>query len=395
MLTSTQPSTTAPSPGPVTGAPMPVVRFQRPLLPALDDVARYFRAAEERRWYSNGGPCAELLSQRLGEHLGGLHVVPVANCTIGLMVALAATVGPRRGPDGPDLIVTPSYTFAAAASAISWLGYTPLLVDVDAATWQLDPRRFAGATAAHGGRIAGVLGTSTFGCPAPVAHVAAWRTWAGELGVPLVVDSAAGFGAVDEHGRPLGAQGDVEVFSFHATKPFATGEGGIVTTTSADLAERVGRLVNFGFDPDRTVTEALGLNGKMSELQAAVCLAMLDAYPDALAARRARAHAIVDRLSRLGFVTQAGYALGTWQAVPLLAPSRRERDGIIARAAAQGVELRAYFDRPLHRHPAYAGAPRADRLEITDGLADRCLSLPMAVDLTVDEIDRIVRAVAG
>lgn len=388
MLTSTPPSATA-APAPTA----PLVRFQRPLLPPLEEVGRYFRVAEERRWYANGGPCAQLLAERIGERLGGVVAVPVANCTIGLMVALAATVGPRTG--ARDLVVTPSYTFAAAASAISWLGYTPLYVDVDAGTWQLDPRRFAEAGAAFGDRIAGIVGTSTFGCAAPAAHVAAWRAWARDLGVPLVVDSAAGFGAADELGAPLGGQGDVEVFSFHATKPFATGEGGVVTTRSPELADRVTRLVNFGFDAERVVTEPLGLNGKMSELQAAVCLAALDGYDEALLARRTRAAAIVERLAPLGLLTQVGHERGTWQAVAVLAPSRRERDGIVARAAAQGVELRAYFDRPLHRHPAYAGAPRGGRLDATDALADRCLSLPMAVDLTADEIDRIVRAVAG
>ena len=208
----------------------------------------------------------------------GARALPVGNATLGLMVALAAVT--QDASPVRDLIVTPSYTFAAAVAAIRWTGRQPLMVDVAPDHWQLDEYALDQAFARYGRRIAAVLATSTFGTPAPAATRARWVERCAREGVPLVVDSAAAFGAITEDGAWLGSQGDVEVFSFHATKPFATGEGGLVTTRSTELRERMARLVNFGFDASRTVVEAMGINAKLSEMQCAVCLAALDGFDE-------------------------------------------------------------------------------------------------------------------
>src|SRR5437016_4857766 len=106
---------------------LPVVRYQHPELPSLDEVAPYYALAEEAAWYSNGGPCATMLADRLADYVGGgVHCLPVANCTLGLMVALRAAAAE---PDaGRPLVVTPSFTFAATACAIVWAGFEPLFV---------------------------------------------------------------------------------------------------------------------------------------------------------------------------------------------------------------------------------------------------------------------------
>jgi len=370
------------------------IRYQRPQHPPLSEVARYFEMSEAAHWYSNGGPCHALLIERLEAKLArGTCVLPVANGTLGLMVALAAVT--QDQPAARDLVITPSYTFAAAISAILWTGRQPLLVDVDRAHWQLAEADLARALERQGRRVAAVLGTSTFGCPPPAATLARWHSLCRAARVPLVMDSAAAFGATTEAGAPLGAQGDVEVFSFHATKPFGAGEGGLVVTRSRALCEHMARLVNFGFDQDRIVQDPLGLNAKLAELPAAVCLAVLDRLDDILAARRTRAARIVRALEPAGFTFQAGGARSTWQSVPALAPDAATRAAVRARAAAADVEVRAYFETPLHAHPPFAGYPRASELAVTDELAARCLSLPMANDLSPDEIERVIAVATG
>lgn len=369
--------------------PVGRLRYQRPQLPPLEEVARYYAASEAAHWYSNGGPCHELLVDRLQTRMAnGALALPVGNATLGLMVALAAVtqdLSPVR-----DLVVTPSYTFAAALSAIRWTGRQPLLVDVHPTHWQPDADAVERSLARHGRRVAAVLATSTFGCPAPSAVMARWQAACRAAGVPLVVDSAAAFGAVTEDGAWLGAQGDVEVFSFHATKPFATGEGGMVATRSHELHERMARLVNFGFDPSRTVVDPMGMNAKLSELQCAVCLAALDGFDAVLLARRTRALRLRTALEPMGYAFQDGCERSTFQSVPVLAPDAATREAVRSRAEQADVEVRAYYETPLHAHPPFAADLREGPLDVTDDLAARCLSLPMANDLTDDDLERIV-----
>jgi dTDP-4-amino-4,6-dideoxygalactose transaminase len=367
--------------------PADLIRFQRPELPPLEAVAEYFRRSEEIRWFSNGGPCAIALAERVGDRLGGdVHVVPVASATAGLVGALRGALGK---PGDAKLVITPSYTFTATGGAIRIAGYEPLFVDVDPRGWQLDPELVAGALDAHAGEVAGVLACANFGtAPAPEVR-AAWRAACARHGVPLLLDSAPGFGSLDIHGRPLGGLGDTEVFSFHATKTFAIGEGGAVVTPDAELAERVTRLINFGLKPGTRISTEDGFNGKLSELHAAVGLAALDRFDDVLARRRSHVQELRRLTAGTGLTYQAGAGASTWQYLQCLAPDDAAREAVLATAAELAVEVRTLHDPPLHRHPAYADARRFGSLAVTEALAARSLSLPIANDLTEAEIERI------
>jgi dTDP-4-amino-4,6-dideoxygalactose transaminase len=369
-----------------------VIRFQAPQLPAAREIEHYFKLAEDARWYSNRGPCHELLVQRLERYLGpGVHCGPVANATLGLMVALRTLVGPR--PERREVLM-PSFTFAATVDAVLWTGLEPVFVDVEPASWHLDPDALDAALDARSSTVGLVLAASTFGVPPPVEQRSRWERSAARAGVPLLVDSAAGFGACDETGAPLGRQGDVEIFSFHATKPFAVGEGGLVTTTDVELARRIGRLTNFGFEAG-VVHDDVGLNAKLAEWPAATALAVLDGYADVLAARRATAARMLAALEPHGYVRQAGADGAAWQFVAALAPSGAVRERALAVSRDAGIEVRSYFSTPLHRMPAFAGAPVAGDLRVTEDLAARMLSLPMANDLAAEDIDVIVDALAS
>lgn len=372
---------------------MSTVPFLRPQLPPLADVAPYFRLAEQARFYSNGGPCERLLRERLSEHLDGAIAVPVNNATNGIMVALLGGTH-RAGTRDRPLVLTPSYTFAATAGAVDALGHRPLFVDVDPDGWQLDPDALEAALAEHAGEVAAVLVTHTFGVPPTAGLADRWRAACAAHGVPLVVDCAAAFGAVDADGARTGSGPDTHVFSFHATKPFGIGEGGLITTRDAELAADYDGIRQFGFAHGRVVSLP-GLNAKLDELHAAVALAVLDGFPAVLKARRDVAEHYRTHLEPAGFRFQTGSAGGTWQAGYVQAPDPAARDAVLAAGREHGVGVTAYYERPLHRHPAFAGALRHGDLAVTDRLAAGALALPMANDLTEAEQARVVEVVLG
>jgi dTDP-4-amino-4,6-dideoxygalactose transaminase len=372
---------------------MSAVPFLRPQLPSLAEIGSYYRMSEEARFYSNGGPCERLLRTRLSAYLGGVGTVPINNATNGLMLAVRAVLD-AAGTGDRAHVVMPSYTFVATAGAVRLLGYQPLFVDVDPLTWQMDADALADVLDARHAEIAAVLGTHTFGLP-PRAEVSdRWRDLCTAHGIPLVIDAAAGFGAVDDTGVRTGRDTVPHVYSFHATKPFAIGEGGVVTTLDEDLLDRIEALHHFGFVEGRIATYAGG-NAKMDELHAASALAVLDRYDEILHRRRVVVASYREQLEPYGFAFQTGSAGGTWQAAYLVAPDAATRDAVLAAGKEGGVGIGAYYDRPVHRHPAFAGDPVHGSLATTEDLAARALALPMSNDLSPEELRRVVSVVVA
>jgi dTDP-4-amino-4,6-dideoxygalactose transaminase len=352
------------------------VPFLRPEVPPFADIAKYYLLSEQAAYYSNGGPCVVRLADRLGEYVGGqVQCIPVANCTVGLMVAIRAVFGDPT--PGRVLVATPSFTFPATAGAIEWAGFEPLFVDVEPDSWQLGEQALRDALHAYQGRFAGVMGCSTFGTPAPTELRTAWRAAAAAEGIPLLVDAAAGFGAIDDQAGIAGSSGDTEVFSFHATKPFAIGEGGLVVTTDNAVAERARLLVNFGIGGAPGEAEIVGINAKMSELHAATGLAALNRYPEVLHRRRGAAEELRAAGEALGMTSQRGCLGSTWQFVPLMTHSAAVREAVLTAAVDIGVQIRAYFSPPLHRQKAWSGRTIARPLDVTDDLATRTISVPL------------------
>jgi dTDP-4-amino-4,6-dideoxygalactose transaminase len=366
-----------------------VIRFLKPQLPPVSAIERYFARSRESGRFSNGGPCHRELAERAAAYIGGgVTAVPVANGTLGLMLALRAVAGqPHR--DRSEVIV-PSFTFAATASAIVWTGYVPVFADVDIANWHLAPPALEQALAIRGERVAAVIACSTFGSAPPRATTLAWERIARDRGIPLVVDSAAGFGSIDEDGNPLGRQGAAELFSFHATKPLAVGEGGLVTTRDPSVAARIAELSNFGFDSKHVVAREPGINAKLDEWHAATALAALDQLGDVLAARRGHVAAMREALVGRGWTFQSGSESAAGQFLPVLADRPAVRELVLAAARARSIELRTYFDPPLHGMPGFAAHAVGGSLETTDALAARILSLPMANDLSDESRKAIV-----
>jgi dTDP-4-amino-4,6-dideoxygalactose transaminase len=363
--------------------PQPI-RFQKPLFPTAEAIERYLSQSRSERWFSNSGPCANLLTARLAEAVGR-PCVPVVNGTLGLMVAIAAV---RRRARGYGEALLPSFAFAATAQAAVWNGLEPVFVDVAPDHWHLDPDALQAALDARGDRVAVVIALSSFGVPPPVDVRERWEAICASADVPLVVDSAAGFGARAADGVAIGGQGDVEMVSFHATKPLAAGEGGAVFCRDEDTAAEIARLINYTFDDHHQALRPDGLNAKMPESAAAAALAGLDVLGEMLARRAELGTEMLEALPP-GFERQAGCERGTWQFVSVAAPDAATRAAALEEAPKRQIGVRTYYE-PLHLMPAFATFECADGLEVTTNLGERMLSLPMAVDLGPEEVAAVV-----
>lgn len=359
------------------------VPFIRPEFPTVAELAEDFQQIVEVNWFTNFGPrerdFADAISMYVGEEY---HAVTFSNATIALIALLTTSLG--RG-DGTRSVIVASFTFAAGPEAIEWSGYRPLLVDLEPGSLQPS---FASAQAALAERndVAGILLTNTFGIGNPA--IDAWESLAAEHGLPLLIDSAAGFGSEYPEGRRVGTAGDAEVFSFHATKPLAIGEGGAVVTRDGDLARRLREVTNFGFSAGVGAT-ALGLNGKLQELNAAIGLRQLEKLDYVLRRRRDVLSRYVDVLGEAvefpRLIERSSVCFAT-----ILLPSGQIRDRAHEALRRLGVEARVYYSPPVHVQPHFAGCETVGALSATEDVSHRALSVPAYQGLGSQDQDMII-----
>lgn len=363
------------------------VPFLRPTFPPVAEIADDYAGIVARGTFSNRGPLERAFAEALGAWIGPAAASPVSSCTTGLEMAVRALF--RRGR---RRALVASFTFAAGPLALHKSGYEPVFIDVEPQTWQPSATSAARYLAEHHTELGGILLTATFG----VANrdIGDWEELAARYELPLVIDSAAGFGSTYESGERLGARGLCEVFSLHATKTLAVGEGGVLTSRNPELISRFDRLKNFGLDGDAGAIEP-GTNAKMTELSAAIGLRQLESLPRRLALRRTALRRYIDGLTPLGIGFQPGADRSALPFVSALLPTAAKRDAARNSLAAIGVETRAYYNPVSHRHPLFAGCDSCSGTSATDDLAGRILSLPVADDLAPGVIDRITVALAG
>jgi dTDP-4-amino-4,6-dideoxygalactose transaminase len=355
----------------------------RPLLPLADRILPYLRRIDATRIYSNHGPLSCELERRLAEHLrlpqGGLACA--GSGTAALIGAILATAG-RAASERP-LAIIPAFTFAATAAAVEQCGYQPHLADVDADSWMLDAERLL--THPERERVGIIVPVAPFGRPVPQEP---WRRFRAMTGIPVVIDGAASFAGLAD--RPDRFLGEIPVaISFHATKAFATGEGGAVAIHDVELVQRVTQALNFGIRDIRDCRMP-STNGKMSEYHAAVGLAELDGWPDKLAAlndlaaryrRHMTAAALVDRLYTAPDIAP-NYVL-------FRCCNAAEAERASARLRTNRIDFRRWYGRGLQQETHYRGLP-CDSLAMTERLAPCLLGLPVAPDLPQPSITRVV-----
>jgi FlaA1/EpsC-like NDP-sugar epimerase/dTDP-4-amino-4,6-dideoxygalactose transaminase len=362
------------------GAGLP---FARPARPPLDRVLQRVARSYESGQLTNGALVREL-EERIADRLRVDHVVAVSSCTSGLMLVVQALVEGRPGP-----VVLPSFTFSASAHAVAWNGRPPRFVECDPDTFQID---VAHAEAALDGASA-LMPTHVFGAP---CNPEAVEELAASSGVPAVFDAAHALGATFRE-RPIGGFGDAEVFSLTPTKPMVAGEGGLVATHDADLAARVRLGRDYG-NPGDYDTRFVGLNARMSEFHAAMALESLNLLDRTLARRRELALRYVAGLADVpGIRSQAVPLadLSTYKDFTIAVDADQfgiDRNQLVAVLAAQGVDTRNYFDPPVHRQQAYRADP-PPCLPTTDAVSGGVVSLPIYPDLSVDDINVVIKTI--
>jgi dTDP-4-amino-4,6-dideoxygalactose transaminase len=364
------------------------VRFIHPSFPSVEEVAEDYGRILERGMFSNGGPEERELVRSVERWVGrGTSACAVSSATAGLDLAVRVTFRAERRS-----ALVASFTFAAGPLTLVRAGFDPVFMDIDHETWQPSWRQAAEWLERHHDDCAGILLTSTYGIPS--VDVGQWERLAEKHAIPLVLDSAAGFGAHEPDGTAAGSRGSCEVFSMHATKTLAAGEGGLVVSRSRELVSRVERLRNFGFDDSRQVTGA-GTNAKLDELTSAIARRQLGALTERVRARREVVSGYRAQLEPMGFEFPPGLERSAPAFVPCLLPSTELRDRMRKTLAAVDVETRDYYNPPIHRQSYFSGSRRCAELAVTDEIAGRVLSLPISDHWDGADTTRIAAAVSS
>ncbi len=320
------------------------------------------------------GPEVEELERRLAEYVGVRHCIGVSSGTDALLVAMMA-LGIGRG----DEVITTPFTFIATGETIALLGATPVFVDIDPRTCNIDPQAVAAAITP---RTRAIMPVSLYGQCADMDAIAAA---AGEL--PVIEDAAQSFGATYK-GRRSCALSTIGCTSFFPSKPLGGyGDGGACFTDDDDLAERMRQIRVHGQDR-RYHHPLLGINGRLDSLQAAVLLAKLEVFPDEVEARRRIGERYSERLAgcvETPYVEPCNTSVYAQYTVQV-----EDRDRVAGALREQGIPTAVHYPVPLTRQPALeafaAPVPRAD------AAAARVLSLPMSPWLSVSDQDRVVAA---
>ena len=355
--------------------------------PRLSAMTAELQAIEASGFYSNGGPVVRRLEAEMTARLfgGKGDTLAVGNATLGLMIAARHAVGKPGGE--PRFALMPAFTFAATAHAAQWAGLTPLFCDIEAEGWTPSALAEEQALRRHGNRIGLIMPYATFGT---LIDLERYHWLSRRFEVPVVIDAAASLGTLGDDGHNFGAGAPFAiVYSMHATKTFATAEGGIVHSGDASLIAALRRMTNFGFGEARSA-DMPGLNAKLPEVLGLLGHAKL-AEIDAVCAHRAALDGRY-RVRLSGFVAQERRAARqAMQFMPLLLPPELapHRETIVAALAAEGIGAAHYFSPHLGRQPWFAETARADSLPVTDAIAARVLSLPITDAMSVEDVDHI------
>jgi dTDP-4-amino-4,6-dideoxygalactose transaminase len=336
----------------------------------------------DRKWLTNGGVYVTEFERRIAECAGVKHCIATCNATIALEIVIRAL-----GMSGE--VIVPSFTHVVTAHVLQWQGITPVFCDIDPRTHTIDPNQVEQLIS---GRTTGLIGVHLWGRPCDIEALSDIAT---RRGLKLLFDSAQAFGC-SYKGRMIGAFGNAEVFSFHATKFLNSLEGGAVVTNDSELARKVRLMKNFGFASHDTV-DCIGLNGKMNEVSAAMGLTNLESLADFISINRRNHRQYQEELEGLAGVTLLAYdeePSCNYQYVVLEVDEIKSiltRDQVITILHSENILARRYFYPGCHRVEPYRTLyPNAHLLlPETERVADRVITLPTGQVIS-PEIIRVV-----
>jgi perosamine synthetase len=344
---------------------------------------KYVTECVTTNWISSQGAFVKRFEEMLGELIGAEHVVSCCNGTAALHLALLG-----YGIGAGDEVIVPDLTFAATINTVIHAGATPVIVDVDRRTWNIDPQAIEAAITP---RTRAIMPVHLYGLPADMGTIGAI---AARHGLIVIEDAAEAIGARWQ-GQPCGAIGDAGTFSFFSNKVVTTGEGGAVVFRSAEAAARARRLRDHGMDPAKKYwNNEVGYNYRLTNLQAAIGCAQLEQFAGFLARKlaiAARYRALLGRVPGLELAARVPGTLNShWMMSVIVEPDLAgiTRDALMARLGAAGIDTRPLFY-PLHEMPPYRAFSGNRSFAATTQISANGLSLPSGVGLTDAEIDYI------
>lgn len=358
----------------------------QPFLPPLEEFVPLLAEIWENKILTNGGPFHRQLEQELADYLGVKHVCLFSNATLALIVALQAlrVTG--------EVITTP-YSFVATAHSLLWHGNKPIFVDVDPSTLNLDPDKIAAAITAN---TTAIMPVHCYGQPCRANEI---KEIADKYNLKVIYDAAHAF-AVKDHSGSILQYGDLAVLSFHATKVFNTFEGGAIICHDENMKRRIDHLKNFGFTDELTVV-APGLNGKMSELNAAFGLVQLRHIEKAIAARRqidTVYRSALENVSGIDCLPLPATFSSNYSYFPILVSDKfpLARDDLYLYLKEQGIHTRRYFYPLISQFPMYKSLPSAaqSNLPVASMAAEKILCLPIYPELKLEDARFIVELIS-
>ncbi|MFC5520597.1 DegT/DnrJ/EryC1/StrS family aminotransferase [Polaromonas jejuensis] len=358
----------------------------QPYLPPLEEFTPYLEKIWANKILTNGGPFHQQLEQALCDYLGVKHLALFTNATIALITALQALriTG--------EVITTP-YSFVATAHSLLWNGIKPVFVDVDPRTLNLDPSKIEAAITPQ---TTAIMPVHVYGHPCDVEAI---QKIADNYNLRVIYDAAHAFGVQDAGGSVL-RHGDLSVLSFHATKVFNTFEGGAIICPDAKTKMRIDQLKNFGHAGEITVV-APGINGKMSEINAAFGLLQLQHIDQTLALRKeidATYRELLKDVKGIHCLQDAGEKVANYAYFPILVEADYpiSRDELYQKLRDNNIYSRRYFYPLISEFPMYRGLPSAqrDNLPVAFDAAQQVLCLPIYPALEVAHIETIARLIA-
>ncbi|ACI50044.1 DegT/DnrJ/EryC1/StrS aminotransferase [Gluconacetobacter diazotrophicus PA1 5] len=338
------------------------------------------------------GPEVAELEQALATYAGARECVGVSSGTDAIQIVMMAEgIGPG------DAVFLPAFTYTATAEVPLLLHATPVFVDVDPRTFQIDPasleKRIADVRAAGTLRPRAIVGVDLFGQPAPWPEL---RAIAAREGLFLMDDCAQSFGGALT-GRKLGREATATTLSFFPSKPLGGyGDGGAILTDDPERADVYRSLRTHGEGKTRYEVLRTGMNGRLDTLQAAVLLAKLEGF-DAELARREEIAGAYDAGLAHHVTTPARVpdSHSAWAIYAVLVESEAARAALQERLRAKGVPSAIYYPRPLHLQPAYQAHHDGTCLPVAEDLSSRILALPIHPELTDADVARVIAAVRG
>lgn len=361
---------------------MQTLEIVRPRFPEIESFDARFGTALRRGQVTNGGEYVRQFEEKLTDYLG----VPALAFNNGqtALIAMLMAAGIKPG----DEVILPAFTFCGTAAAVAMLGAIPVFAEIDPRTLTLDP---VDAESRITDKTIAILGVDVYGI---ACDYNAFVNMTFRHDIWALFDSAPAFGSM-LNGQPIGRYGDAQIFSFHATKPFSTMEGGCLASPSPDFIERAQDIRMFG-QSHRMECTSVGLNGKMMDVCALVGLERFKQWNAAGYHQQRQYKVGVYRylLSEINGVTVINTPENQWP-IWLYMPIRvdaAKRDDILMSLRDKGVMARKYYAPCLHQTPAFKRYARGP-LPISEEIGQQIIALPCYSDLTDGEMHTIVKAV--